>query len=260
MKSFESQRIKLGVNIDHVATLRQLRGTVYPSIQNIAIWTGEAGADQITIHLREDRRHIQLEDVKLLVSEAKKKVIPPINLEVAITAENLKIVQKQKPSAVCLVPERRLEQTTEGGLKLPKEKAQIKKLKAFIEKIQDAGSRVSLFIEPNIEAVARSADLGADAVELHTGQYCNAFESVTKRDKELKRLYLAGVFTQECGLELHAGHGLTTESVRPLIEFSTETSQEFWDEFNIGHSIVCRAVEVGWKQAILEMKANIEAP
>ncbi len=243
----------LGVNIDHVATLRQLRGTPYPDLLEAARRVEAAGGDQITVHLREDRRHIQDADVKLLRAELK----VPLNLEMGATDEMVKIASRLRPEWTCLVPEKRQEVTTEGGLDLAKNK---KRIGSAIEKLKRAGIKVSCFIEPSIQAVKLSHELGADAVELHTGRYCLATQEkqnarTQKRAKvELVRIEKAALLAKKLGIRAHAGHGFDYENVRPV------AALDLIEEYNIGHAIVCRAALVGMTQAVREMISSIRAP
>jgi pyridoxine 5-phosphate synthase len=236
---------RLGVNIDHIATLRQLRGTAYPDILLAAKAAIDGGADQITVHLREDRRHIQDDDVQIL----KKHISVPLNLEMALSDQIIKIALKTKPEWVCLVPEKRNEVTTEGGLNVKKN---FKKLQTTIKKMHAAKIKVSLFIEADLKTVELAAKLGADAVEFHTGTYCLA--KGKKAESEKKRLLNAGKLALELGVRPHAGHGLDYENVRTLIPY------DLFEEYNIGHSIVCRAAMVGLVTAVRQMKAAVLAP
>lgn len=244
---------RLGVNIDHIATLRQLRGTPYPDLLEAAVLVKKAGAHQITIHLREDRRHIQDADVVAL----KKKGGLPLNLECALAPAMLKIALKVKPDWVCLVPEKRQELTTEGGLAVKKHARAIEQaIRAFRKK----GIRVSLFIEPEVSVVRLSKELGADAVELHTGRYCNATQKAFGRASakiarsEFKRIVEAVKAGNEAGIHVHAGHGFDYRNVRKVVAL------DMIEEFNIGHAIVCRAALVGLEQAVREMVSAIQAP
>lgn len=244
---------KLGVNIDHFATLRELRGTPYPDLQDIAARVIRAGAHQVTVHLREDRRHIQDKDVFAL----RKQKIPSLNLELAVSPEIIRIAHKVRPDWVCLVPEKRREVTTEGGLDVARMKRSLGKV---IGDFQKKKIRVSLFIEPDLKAVALSAELGADAVELHTGKYCNATQkrygarSASIARIELKRIRDAAVIAKKSGIHAHAGHGFDAVNVRKVAAF------DLIEEYNIGHYIVCRAAVVGIDQAVREMVSAIQAP
>ncbi|MDO8461861.1 MAG: pyridoxine 5'-phosphate synthase [Deltaproteobacteria bacterium] len=228
---------RLGVNIDHVATLRQARGTKYPDPAAAAVAAEKGGADQITVHLREDRRHIQDHDVRTL----RHTVQTELNLEMAVTDEMIKIALDVRPNTVTFVPEKRKELTTEGGLDV---RAVRKKLKKQIEELKKGGIRVSLFIDPDLSQVEESRELGADAIEIHTGQYADAKNG----SLELERIRTAALKGKEIGLYVAAGHGLhyqNTKSVAAIREI---------EEFNIGHAIVARAIFVGFEQAVREMR------
>ena len=253
---------KLGVNIDHIATLRQLRGTPYPDLLEAAKLAEKAGADQITVHLREDRRHIQDEDVLIL----KKHLKATLNLEMAVTPAMVRFAIKVKPDWVCLVPEKRREVTTEGGLNL--EKSQ-RKLSSSIRSLKAAGIKVSCFVEPSLSSVRLSHLLGADAVELHTGQYCLATQgafgknSPKRADKELERIKKAALLARKLGIRCHAGHGFDYTNVRRVVELEPSPgviNNLLIEEYNIGHSIVCRAALVGLERAVREMVSAIRAP
>ena len=244
---------RLGVNIDHIATLRQLRGTPYPQIIEAAHLAEQGGAEQITVHLREDRRHIQDEDVKQL----RRELHVPLNLEMAVSPEMVKFAMKVLPDWVCLVPEKRREVTTEGGLDVKKNKNRIE---AAISSLSKKGIRVSLFIEPSEEAVKLSYELGAHAVELHTGRYCLATQEhpQTKKsrvaaEKELQRIQSAGLLAVNLGVYCHAGHGFDYENVKPAVMLREHSGLPLIKEYNIGHAIVCRSTVVGLKQAVREM-------
>ncbi|WP_419936522.1 pyridoxine 5'-phosphate synthase [Candidatus Palauibacter sp.] len=230
---------RLCVNIDHVATVRQARGTDEPDPVRAAVLAELGGANGITVHLREDRRHIQDRDVELLLSTVRTFV----NLELAAQEEVLALAERWEPGQATLVPEKREELTTEGGLDLSADPARIR---AAVERLQDAGIRTSLFIDPDPGAVDASAELGADAIELHTGEYANAPDQASA-DHELVRLEDAATRAAAVGLGVHAGHGLTYENVRPVAAIGE------CEELNIGHSIVSRSVLVGIERAVLEM-------
>ena len=232
-------RLRLGINIDHVATLRNARGGEHPCPVRAALLAKEAGADGITAHLREDRRHIKDHDIERLKNE----VPLPLNLEMAMTEEMLAIALKLKPHAVCIVPEKREEITTEGGLDAVRFEAA---LTPFVHKLQLNGSRVSLFIDPDLEQVEAARRTRARAVELHTGRYCHL--SGTKQDKELVRLSDAAILAHSLGLEVHAGHGLNYENVAPVAAIPEIV------ELNIGHFLIGEAVFVGLKEAIEKMR------
>lgn len=250
---------KLGVNIDHVATLRQLRGTPYPDLLEAARLVEGAGAHQITVHLREDRRHIQDADVKLLRAELR----VPLNLEMAVSDEMVKFATKTGPDWVCLVPEKRQEVTTEGGLAIEKNR---KRISAAIAKLQKAKIKVSLFVEPSVSAVTLSRELGADAVELHTGKFCLAAQgafgarSAGKEKAELENIKKSALKSRQLGLEVHAGHGFDYENVRSCSFLKDGKGELLIEEFNIGHVIVCRAALVGMDQAVREMLSAMLAP
>jgi len=235
MKEFS--RVLLGVNIDHVATLRQARGTRYPDPVKAALDAEEAGADGITLHLREDRRHIQERDVRLLRDVLQTRM----NLEVALTAEMLAFAQEIRPAHVCLVPERREELTTEGGLDVV---GQVQRIRDAIAALP--ASEVSLFIDPELQQIQAAKDCGAPVIELHTGRYAEA-ETQEEQASELQRLAKAVEFAIGLGLVVNAGHGLHYHNVQPI------AAMPGINELNIGHAIVAHAVFVGFKQAVKEM-------
>jgi pyridoxine 5-phosphate synthase len=235
--------VRLGVNIDHVATVRQARGTPYPSVVEAAALAESAGADSITIHLREDRRHIQDEDVRILCRDTATR----INLEMAVTEEMLEIALQRRPADVCLVPEKREELTTEGGLDVIANKAAVS---AAVERLSAAGIRVSLFIDPDPEQLEAAREAAAPVVELHTGTYADA--EGDEQARELQRLHEACVFGHDIGLQINAGHGLHLENVQPVVRLPHMV------ELNIGHSIIARAIFVGLTRAVQEMKARIQ--
>lgn len=251
---------RLGVNIDHIATLRQLRGTPYPNLLEAARLCEAGGAEQITVHLREDRRHINDEDVVQL----RATLNVPLNLEIATTDAMIKFATRIRPEWVCLVPEKRSEVTTEGGLDVAKYQ---KKLTAAVAKLTKAGIKVSLFIEPSVAAVKLSRDCGAHAVELHTGRYCLATQDIkggarakARAKTELERIRKAAEATRKAGLRPNAGHGFDYENVRPVVELVDADGQPLIEEYNIGHVIVCRAALVGLERAVREMVSAIAAP
>ena len=219
------KRIRLGVNIDHVATVRNARGEIYPSPLRAAILAEKNGADSVTIHLREDRRHINEFDLKKII----KKLKIPLNLEIAATKEMLKIASKSKPPFICIVPEKRKEITTEGGLNLNHNK---NFLKTLIKKLKKNKSRISLFIEPSFKDLERAKKLDADCVEIHTGKLCNLINKKKKYKSELKRIQKAVLKGNKLGLEVHAGHGLTYASAKILSRIKGI------EEFNIGHFLI----------------------
>lgn len=230
----------LGVNVDHVATIRQARGTDYPDPVEAALEAQVAGAELITVHLREDRRHIQDRDVKKL-----KQVLGcRLNLEMAITDEMIAIACELKPSDCCLVPEKREELTTEGGLDVLGQQARVSDA---VEKLSKAGIRVSLFVDPDIDQLNAAKAAGAMAVELHTGRYAEAgFEEVIRT--ELNEIRKAVEYARSLGLQVNAGHGLHYENVQPIAAI------EGIEELNIGHAIVARSVFTGIRNAVTEMK------
>ena len=235
--------IELGVNIDHIATLRNARGTAYPDPVMAALMAEEAGADAITLHLREDRRHIKDTDVRTI----RPLLVTRMNLESAITSEMIDFACEIRPQAVCLVPERRAELTTEGGLDIVR---YFDIVQSAVERLTDAGIRVSLFIDPEEEQIIASHEAGAPVVELHTGRYANAFDAASA-EHELERIYEGVKEGIRHGLKVNAGHGLHYENVVPVAEI------EGIAELNIGHAIVARAVFSGWKKAVSDMKALI---
>jgi pyridoxine 5-phosphate synthase len=234
--------VLLGVNIDHVATVRQARGTHYPSVVQAAELAESAGADSITVHLREDRRHIQDEDVRMLCSTTKTRV----NLEMAITREMLGIALQRMPSDVCLVPEKREELTTEGGLDVVANRAAVA---AAVAQLSGTGIRVSLFIDPAPAQLDAARQAGAPVVELHTGTYADATGS--EQEMELQRLHEACLTGHGMGLQINAGHGLHLGNVQDV------TRLPHMNELNIGHSIIARAIFVGLEVAVQEMKELI---
>ncbi len=236
--------VLLGVNIDHVATVRQARGTSYPSVIQAAELAENAGADSITVHLREDRRHIQDEDVRVLCSTTKTRV----NLEMAVTGEMLAIALERRPADVCLVPEKREELTTEGGLDVEANRVSVA---AAVAQLNQAGIRVSLFIDPEREQLDAARQVGAPVVELHTGTYADATGS--QQAKELQRLHDACLYGQGLGIQINAGHGLHVGNVQDVARLPHMT------ELNIGHSIIARSIFVGLEVAVREMKELIEA-
>ena len=235
------KKIRLGVNIDHVATVRNARGEVYPSPLKAALIAQKNGADSITIHLREDRRHINEKDLKQIRSKLK----IPLNLEIAATNEMMNIALKRKPPFICIVPEKRQEVTTEGGLNL---KFKTKYLKEIIFRLKKNNSRVSLFIEPNVKDIHLSKLLGADCVEIHTGRFCNQVNKEQRYKKELERIKKAVTFGNKLGLEVHAGHGLTYKSAKILSKVSGIK------EFNIGHFLVGESIFIGLANTIKKFR------
>lgn len=235
--------MKLGVNIDHIATIRQARGTDYPSILDAATLAEQAGANSITLHLREDRRHMQDHDLYTLKPLLKTKM----NLEMAATNEMLAIALDVLPEDVCLVPERREERTTEGGLDVVKQFQQIKEITTTLKA---AGIRVSLFIAPDKEQVDASHELGAPVIEIHTGHYANLTD-LTLQKAELEKIQLITTYADEKGLVVNAGHGLHYTNVQNIAKI-----QQI-NELNIGHAIVAKAIFIGWERAIQLMQQCI---
>ena len=231
--------IRLGVNVDHVATVRQARRAEYPDPVEAALLAEKAGADGITVHLREDRRHIQERDVEELRSKIKTK----INLEMAVTPAMVAFAERLRPADACFVPEKREELTTEGGLDAVAHEA---KVTEAVRTLQSCGVHVSLFIDPVKEQIECAKRTGAHAIEIHTGTFCNA--NLSARDQERAAIVNAASLAAKLGLEVHAGHGLDYENVLPVAQISQIV------ELNIGHSIVARAVMVGIEQAVREMK------
>jgi pyridoxine 5-phosphate synthase len=230
--------IRLGVNIDHVATVRQARGIDIPDPLEAALLAEQGGADGITVHLREDRRHIQDRDIERLRGTIKTK----LNLEMAATPQMVSLAEKLRPDDACFVPERRAELTTEGGLDVRSQKSVIRDA---VERLQARGIRVSLFVGPDKSQIEASHETGAHGVEIHTGKYANAKGD---RSKELDEVAAAARLARELGLEVHAGHGLNVDNVTPIAGIPEIV------ELNIGHSIVARAIMVGMERAVREMK------
>ncbi len=233
-----SSKVKLGVNIDHVATLRNARGEAYPSVLKAAQIVEAAGGDGITVHLREDRRHIRDADV----FEIRKNVKLPLNLELAATEEMLRIALQVKPNACCIVPERRQELTTEGGLDVENN---FKHLSDFAKALKGAGILTSLFINADEKAVEYAAKIGADIVEFHTGAYCH---NVNIREAELKKITKAAKLADQAGIICHAGHGLTYETVPAIIAIKEIK------ELNIGHFLIAESLFDGLPNVIKKMK------
>ena len=238
------KKIRLGVNIDHVATVRNARGEIYPSPLKAALLAEKSGADSVTIHLREDRRHINELDLK----QIKSKLRIPLNLEIAATQEMLKIALKRKPPFICIVPEKRQEITIEGGLNLNHNK---KFLKKIIHKLKKNKSRISLFIEPSEKDIKDSNLLGANCVEIHTGKFCNLVNKKKNYKSELKKIANIVDIGNNLGLEVHAGHGLTYESAKILSKISGIS------EFNIGHFLVGESIFLGMSKTIKKFKKII---
>ncbi len=235
--------LRLGVNIDHVATIRNARGGGFPDPVRAAKLAERAGADGITAHLREDRRHISDEDIERLIDQ----LTVPLNFEMAATDEMLEIAIKHRPHAACLVPEKREERTTEGGLDAAGGQNH---LKPIVNELTKAGIRVSLFIEPDPVQMDATVALGAPVVELHTGAYCDARQ--VERRQHLDRIITAAAYSAEVGLECHAGHGLTFDSVGPVAALPEVA------ELNIGHFIIGEAIFGGLEVAIKRMRALMD--
>ncbi len=235
--------IRLGVNVDHVATVRQARGIDIPDPVEVALLAERGGADGVTVHLREDRRHIQERDVELLRQKVKTK----LNLEMAVTPEMARLAERFRPDDACFVPERREELTTEGGLDVLAHRA---KVQEAVRRLQGQGIRVSLFVDPQEAQIEVSREVGAHGVEIHTGRYCNASGD---RTSELEEFAAAASLARRLGLEVHGGHGLNYENVLPITHILEIV------ELNIGHSIVARAIMVGIEQAVREMKDLLKA-
>ena len=244
LRHAQGRRLRLGVNIDHVATIRNARGGLHPDPLRAAHFAAKAGADGITAHLREDRRHITDEDIDRLMGE----IDLPLNLEMAATEEMLEIALRHRPNAACIVPERREERTTEGGLDAA---GQHNQLAYFVDKLGSANIRVSLFIEPSEEQVAAAVRLGVPVVEFHTGRYAHVEEG--ERAIELKRITDAAALAIKNGIEPHAGHGLTFDNVVPVAAISQLA------ELNIGHFLVGEAIFIGLEQSVRQMRGLMDS-
>lgn len=238
-----SKALRLGVNIDHVATIRNARGGVHPDPVHAAKLAEKAGADGITAHLREDRRHISDSDIARLMDA----IILPLNLEMAATDEMLQIALRHEPHAACIVPEKREERTTEGGLDVA---GGFKTLEPVVGALRDKGIRVSLFIEPDPKQLEAASKLGADIIELHTGRYCEVEGEA--RAHELRRIVDAAAASEELGLECHAGHGLTFDTVAPIAAIAQVV------ELNIGHFLIGEAIFSGLDSAIRRMRSLMD--
>lgn len=239
-----SNPLRLGVNIDHVATVRNARGVGYPDPVRAAMIAAEAGADGITAHLREDRRHITDADIARLMAD----LTVPLNLEMAATDEMLAIALRHRPHAVCIVPEKREERTTEGGLDAA---GQHNRLKRLVDLLGEAGCRVSLFIEPDARQVEAGLRLGAPVLELHAGRYADL--TGAEQAEELRRLSDAAALADSQGIEVHAGHGLTFDNVAPIAAIARLR------ELNIGHFLVGEAIFMGLGEAVRRMRAAMDA-
>ena len=238
-------KCKLGVNIDHVATVRNARGENYPSPLRAALLAEKYGADSITIHLREDRRHIKDYDL----TNIKKKLKIPLNLEMAPTNEMLRISLKRKPDYICIVPEKRTEITTEGGLNLNKNKKFIRKI---LKKFKEKKIRTSLFIEPKISDIKIAEEMKAGCIEIHTGKICNLLNKKKNIKKEFKKIKTAVNYANDIGLEVHAGHGINFASAKILSKIKGIK------EFNIGHFLIGESIFLGMKKTIKKFKNIIK--
>jgi pyridoxine 5-phosphate synthase len=240
--------LRLGVNVDHVATLRNARGGDVPDPVRAALLAIQAGADGITAHLREDRRHIHDDDMARL----KREISKPLNFEMAATGQMLDIALKIKPHATCLVPEKRTERTTEGGLDVL---GLHDDLKPFVAELGRAGIRVSLFVEPSLDVIEAASTIGAPVVELHTGAWCNAIVlgETDQAREEFARLERAAAHAEKCGIECHAGHGLDFETAQKIACLPQVV------ELNIGHFLIGEAVFIGLEAAIKKMRASMDA-
>jgi pyridoxine 5-phosphate synthase len=234
--------LRLGVNIDHVATVRQARGIMIPDPVEAALLAEKGGADGITVHLREDRRHIQQRDVERLRSAVATK----LNLEMAVTNEMVRLAAELRPDDACFVPERREELTTEGGLDVA---AQKDRIRAAVETLQSKGIKVNLFVDPDDKQIEASRQTGAHGVEIHTGRYSNSSRTRAREADEVARV---AALARRSGLEVHGGHGLNYDNVVSIAAITDIV------ELNIGHSIVARAIMVGMEQAVREMKALLD--
>jgi pyridoxine 5-phosphate synthase len=235
--------LRLGVNVDHVATVRQARRVDVPDPVTAALLAEKAGADGITVHLREDRRHIQERDVGLMRQQLGTK----LNLEMAVTPAMVAFAEKLRPDDACFVPEKREELTTEGGLDVVAHK---QKILEAVKCLQDQGTHVSLFIDPENNQIETSKEIGAHGIEIHTGTYCNAAETESKKERAI--VAAAAALAHRLGLEVHGGHGLNYENVLPIATIPEIV------ELNIGHSIIARALIVGIEQAVREMKQLLD--
>ena len=245
MNTMEKKIILLGVNIDHVATLRQARGTRYPEPIQAALLAEQAGADSITAHLREDRRHIQDRDIFLLKDMLQTK----LNLEMAVTDAMIAIALQVRPQACCLVPERREELTTEGGLDVASSPT---KMREACQALASAGVEVSLFIDPEFHQIDAALKAGAPVIELHTGRYADA-ATQAEQDQELQRIQQAAEYAHQAGLQVNAGHGLNIHNVEAICRIGQIV------ELNIGHAIIAEAVFCGLNQAVRDMKQLMRA-
>ncbi|MDA0780814.1 MAG: pyridoxine 5'-phosphate synthase [Rickettsiales bacterium] len=232
------EQIRLGVNIDHIATIRNARGGIHPAPVSSLKIIEQAGANGITVHLREDRRHIKDDDV----FKIKENTSLPLNLEIAATEEMRTIALEVRPNACCIVPEKREEITTEGGLDVA---SALNELKKFVAPLKDSGIRVSLFIDADERQILASKEVGADIVELHTGSYCNADQNNV--EKELRRIQHGAKIAKEAGIECHAGHGLNYNNVQPIAKINNIV------ELNIGHFIIGESIFCGLEKSVKQM-------
>ena len=239
------RHVRLGVNIDHVATLRNARGENYPEVIEAARIVEKSGADLVTVHVREDRRHINEKDL----GEILNAINIPVNLEIGANSEMIKIANEYKPKCVCFVPEKRQEITTEGGLNLNFKKNFLKKI---INKLKKNKSRISLFVEPNLNDIKESKNLNADCVEIHTGKFCNLVNKNKNYKNELKKIKTAVTLGNKLGLEVHAGHGLTYKSAKILAKISGIK------EFNIGHFLIGESIFVGLNKTIKNFRKIVK--
>lgn len=241
---YDDNSIRLGVNVDHIATIRQVRGTKYPDPVRAALAAEEAGADQITVHLREDRRHIQERDVKVL-----KEVLQiSLNLEMAATKEMVEFAKMVRPDYVCLVPEKREELTTEGGLDVV---GHFDQIKAMVSELENVGIQTSLFIDPSHKQIEVAYETGSRIIEIHTGAFADSRNSIESKE-HLVQIQTAAEFADNMGFSVHAGHGLHYQNVQAIAAIMQIK------ELNIGHSIVAEAFNVGMQQAVQEMKYLME--
>jgi len=244
LRRADEGRLRLGVNIDHVATVRNARGAGYPDPVRAGLMAAEAGADGITAHLREDRRHITDDDIARLAAE----LTIPLNFEMAATDEMRAIALRHRPHAACIVPEKREERTTEGGLDAA---GQFTALAPLVADLRDAGIRVSLFIEPSARQIDAAIRMGAPVVELHTGRYCELFGAA--QADELRRLTDAAALAAKNGIEVHAGHGLTYDNVAPIAAIRQVC------ELNIGHFLIGEAIFIGIAESVRQMRDAMDA-
>ena len=241
---YKMKRKRLGVNIDHIATIRNARGEIYPDPLRAALLAERSGADSITIHLREDRRHVKDIDLKVI----KNKIKIPLNLEISPTNAMIKIAIKNMPDYVCLVPEKRQELTTEGGLNVHRKKNTLKKI---INRLSKKNIRVSLFVEPKISDISLSKKIGADCVEIHTGKYCNLHNAKKKSKSEFLKIKKSAMHAINLGMEAHAGHGLNYKTAYMISRI------KYISELNIGHYIISESLFFGLKKTIKKFKSII---